>query len=210
MIRVDIGGFPFQIKQRWDEVTFQEALKLHTCTKPLDVIRVLSVPNMPELNLHADLLLAVYELVSFVEEFPEPHGQPVKIADWSYREFELVRKAVAECPLGVTFALGQVADILGSSSINDGVRAVAALQQFAEDWADTGLFDAKDPTPEEIAAGVHKLQAYGAYGILQAVAKKYGMRPQDVEKESCVWVLTEWTYQMAERDFVANLQKTEK
>jgi len=210
MIRVDIGGFPFQIKQRWDEVTFSEALRLYACKKPLDVVRVLSVPNMPELNLHADLLLALYELTSFVEEFPEAHGAPMKIASWSYREFENVRKAVAECPLGVPFALGRVADILGYNTINEGVRAVAALQQFTQDWADTGLFDTKEPTPEEIAAGVQRLQAYGAYGILQAVAKKYGMKPQDVEKESCVWVLTEWTYQMAERDFVANLQKTEK
>ena len=207
MIRVDVGGFPFQIKQRWDEVSFQEALRLYACTKPLDVVQVLSTPNMPKLNLPADLVLALYEITSFAEEVPEAHGEPMKIASWSFLQFEHVRKAIAECPLGVSFALGRVADILGCSSINDGVRALAALQQFAQDWADTGLFDAEDATPEEVAAGVQKLQAYGAYGILQAVAKKYSMKPQEVEKESCIWVLTEWTYQIAERNYIANLQK---
>jgi len=206
MIKVEVGGFPFMIKQRWSEVNFSEALRLFNTKTPFDVVRILSIPNMPDIKVIPDMALALYELCSFVEESPDAEGKPMEISEWSYRQFELIRKAVGKHPNALPLTFGRIAYILNSESLNDGVRAMIALQKFVEEWKDTSLFDSSEPTPEERAAGIERLQAFGTYGILESVAAKYGKLPREIEEESCVWVLTEWLYQNEKRTFENNLK----
>lgn len=199
MIKVEIGGFPFLVKQRWDDVSFQDARALFGAALPLDIVRILTVPRLPEMQLSADVTLALYEIVSFVEEPLATKGEPLKITEWSYKQFELIRLALVAKKDNLALAYGRIAEILNSDSIEVGAKAIDAMAKFVEDWADTSLFSAKEPSPEEKAAGIEELQAFGAYGILQAVAAKYGRLPREIELESCVWVLTEYLYQVIEK-----------
>ena len=73
MVKIKIGGWSFNVKNKWSEVTYEEAKRLaeteeHEIRKR---VNVLMTPPLPDsLKVEQGHLLALYEICSFVTEMP--------------------------------------------------------------------------------------------------------------------------------------------
>ncbi len=200
MITIKIGGFPFKLPQRWSEVTPEQARRL-TETDNTDLLeRLFILGKVPKLIYPPDLLLAAYEIISFVEEMPITTTNKVEVRDikkWTFTEFEQCRKVVAKHAKEPVLAFITICEYLGYKDkdyIEVGAKACDMMFQFMERWAEWGIFDERPLTDKEVHAGIERLQGFGVYAILESIAEKYSKLPKDIEQEPCEWVYLEWTY----------------
>lgn len=205
MQKIIIGGFHFQAYQRWEEVPMPLALKLFGTT-PRQRALLLLDPPLP-LELHEDQMAVIDAIVSFVEECP-PTNKIYPFDRLSFKQFELIRQAIAKHPESLGCTLGRVAYIMNYKGLNYSEFAASVLGavfSFVEAWQYTELFLGKELTQKEIDAGAERLQAFGSYGILEAVASKYGKLPKDIENEPAAWVFQEWYYNIVKQDIQSKL-----
>lgn len=205
MQKIIIGGFHFQAYQRWEEVSQPLALKLFGTT-PRQRAALLLEPPLP-LDLHDDQIGVIDAIISFAEECP-PTSKTYPFERLSFKQFEFIRQAIAKHPDSLGCTLGRVAYIMnykGANYVEFATSVLGAVFGFVEAWQDTELFHGKELTQKEKDAGAERLQAFGSYGILEAVASKYGKLPKDIENEPAAWVFQEWYYNIVKQDIQSKL-----
>jgi len=191
MITIKIGGFPFRVPQRWDEVTPKQAAALYD-TKPEHLHQRLTIlcglPGPRYIDLPEDVILAAYELVSFVEDIPDLTRNSLgdfDIAnDWSFLEFENARRAILAHQNELGISMYQLANIkrLEATYVEAGAKILDGINSFLHQW---GIFDddkEDEPSALEEAAGINRLKAFGPFTMLDDIAKEWGKTPKEVEQ----------------------------
>lgn len=216
MIKIKLGGFPFKFPQRWEEVKPKQAKALFE-TKPEEVHKRLSIlTNLPikeKIKLDASVLIAVYEVVSFIEEIPELVSDKiggVDIAnDWSFVEFENARQAIIQHKNELGLCLYRIAEIKGQEKnyLEYGVKALDAINTFLDSWGVFDIEEDEEPTALEEAAGIERVQMFGVYSMLEAIAAKFAKLPTEIEKEPVGWVYQQYHYDKEVDRFRTNYQK---
>jgi len=225
MIRVRLGGWPFVLPQRWNEVSYAKALKLYQTHsgQVRERLTILGhIPGAEFIALDPAVSLAAYELVTFIKEIPQTTTDRVKVMpvrDWSFAAFEFIRQAVIKHRGELPLAFARITEVLykqedgttpkdkAENYVEIGAKALDDLDKYLDYWQERGLFDEYEPDPEERAAGVERVQAFGIYSVLEAVASKYGRLPEDIAKQPAHWVLTEWHYQAVKGEYLNELHR---
>ena len=217
MIKIRLGGWPFVFPQTWDEVKPQQAKKL-AATKPEDIKERLQIlGGIPKAaNLSPDVLLAAYEIVSFVEVLPElvPNtldlGDPLQYIQehWTFEEFEAARKLLMSHKDELSIALYGLAEIKGlqQNYLEAGAKALEGINQFTLQYEPFGIYEEKEPSALEELAGIDKLQAFGVYPILTQIGAKFGKYPEEIAKKSVGWVMLEYVNNFATEKYVENMR----
>lgn len=217
MITVKIGNYPFKIKQEWSEVSYQEALALYE-TEGNELHKRLSIlsdmPGPEHLNLYPDSVLALYEIVSFIEEIPEIVKAKDNIEDsiafvsqWSFAEFEAARQILLRHPDTPALCMAKLAELKdrGDNYLEIGCHALDGIFGFMNHYAAFGIFDEEEPKEEELEAGIERLQLFGVYPITKTLGKAFGKLPREIEKEPVGWVIKEWVHTLEEAKYQENL-----
>ena len=217
MIKIRLGGWPFVLPQTWDEVTPQQAKKL-AATKPEDIKERLQIlGGIPKAaNLSPDVLLAAYEIVSFVEVLPELVPNTLDLGDplqwiqeqWTFEEFEAARKLLMKHKDELSLALYGLAEIKGlqQNYLEAGAKALEGINQFTLQYEPFGIYEEKEPSALEELAGIDKLQAFGVYPILTQIGAKFGKYPEEIAKKSVGWVMLEYVNNFATEKYVENMR----
>lgn len=217
MITIKLGGYPFKLPQSWDEVRPDQAKKLST-TKPEQIHERLSavslIPSPKHIKLDPSVLLAAYEIISFVEDLPEIVPEttgPIDLAnDWSFVEFEAARKTILEHETELGQCLYPLAEIKGleSTYVESGAKILDAIHAFLDQW---GMFkdeeEDDEPSALEEAAGIERLKVFGSYSILEEIAAKFGKYPDEIERKPVGWVYLQYHYSSEKEKFQENYRK---
>lgn len=220
MIKIRLGGWPFVLPQRWDEVTPAQAKELAN-TKPEQLrarLRILGkIPDAEHIKLDADVVLAAYEIISFIEELPEIVPNKHDLGDllkwisekWTFAEFETARAVLIKHSNELSTSLYDLAEIKGMQDdyLEIGSKILDGINLFTQQYEPFGIYEPKEPTVHEELAGIHKLQAFGAYPILEQIAAKYGKLPEEIEVKPVGWVMLEYVYNFAQSEFTENMRK---
>ena len=216
MVKIKIGGWSFNVKNKWSEVTYEEAKRLaeteeHEIRKR---VNVLMTPPLPDsLKVDQGHLLALYEICSFVTEMPLLVGDTVvlpSVKTWKFRDFEKCRQAIVKHPEELALAFPRICDVLDfdeSKYLEVGAKAMDAINEFTKGWEQWGIFDDSEPSQEEVNAGIERLQAFGVFSMLDRLAVKYGVTPEQVEEWPTNDVFVKWTYLIERSNFEANMSK---
>ena len=212
MVKVRLGGWLFRIKNKWQEVTPQEAKALYLAEGIRERISILSTPSLPAaLKINPDHLLALYELVSFVHDIPEVVKDKIEVpsaSGWAFKDFELCRQAITKHPDALPLTFARITEVLGlpeDSYLEVGAKALDEINKVMEQWGQWGIFEPSEPTPEELNAGIERLQAFGVYGIVNRLAEHFGKLPEEIEKRTVNAVFLDWTYLMEQAGFASRL-----
>ena len=216
MIKIKIGGWSFNVKNKWFEVTYEEAKRLaeteeHEIRKR---VNVLMTPPLPDsLKVDQGHLLALYEICSFVTEMPLLVNDSIvlpSVKTWKFRDFEKCRQAIVKHPEELALAFPRICDVLDfdeSKYLEVGAKAMDAINEFTKGWEQWGIFDDSEPSQEEVNAGIERLQAFGVFSMLDRLAVKYGVTPEQVEEWPTNDVFVKWTYLIERSNFEANMSK---
>ena len=212
MVKVRLGGWLFRIKNKWQEVTPQEAKALYLAEGIRERVSILSTPSLPPaLKINPDHLLALYELVSFVHDIPEVVEDTIEVpsaSGWAFKDFELCRQAITKHPDALPLTFARITEVLGlpeDSYLEVGAKALDEINKVMEQWGQWGIFEPSEPTPEELNAGIERLQAFGVYGIVNRLAEHFGKLPEEIEKRTVNAVFLDWTYLMEQAGFASRL-----
>lgn len=220
MIKIRLGGWPFILPQRWEEVGSAKAKKLAQ-TKPEDIRERLyilgGIPTRDKIELSPDVVLAAYEVISFIEELPELVPNKHDIADlkhwieneWTFAEFETARKVILKHQKELSTGLIELAEIKGMEAdyLEIGSKALDGINQFTMQYEQFGLYEDQEPSAEEELAGIDRLQAFGVYPILEQLGQKYGKYPKEIEKEPVGWVMLEYAHNFVKDSFIDKMRK---
>jgi len=218
MQKIKLGNFPFNVPQVWQDITPTKLKQLEGTKSNQIKQRVHILCELPDIELSADIYLAIYEMLSFIEEVPELVPNRLDLppllewisSDWTFAEFEAARKIAANHlgELGVTlYALAQIKG-LERNYLEAGCKALDGLNLFIEQWAQFDLdSDKNEPTDLEEMAGIDRLQAFGVYPILESVGAKYGKYPSEIETQPAGWVMQEYIYTIERQRYTDNLRK---
>ena len=216
MVKIKIGGWSFNVKNKWSEVTYEEAKRLaeteeHEIRKR---VNVLMTPPLPDsLKVEQGHLLALYEICSFVTEMPLLVNDSIvlpSVKTWKFRDFEKCRQAIVKHPEELALAFPRICDVLDfdeSKYLEVGAKAMDAINEFTNGWDQWGIFDDSEPSQEEVNAGIERLQAFGVFSMLDRLAVKYGVTPEQVEEWPTNDVFVKWTYLIERSNFEANMSK---
>jgi len=216
MVKIKIGGWSFGVKNKWSEVTYEEAKRLaeteeHEIRKR---VNVLMTPPLPDsLKVEQGHLLALYEICSFVTEMPLLVNDSIvlpSVKTWKFRDFEKCRQAIVKHPEELALAFPRICDVLDfeeSKYLEVGAKAMDAINEFTNGWDQWGIFDDSEPSQEEVNAGIERLQAFGVFSMLDRLAVKYGVTPEQVEEWPTNDVFVKWTYLIERSNFEANMSK---
>lgn len=221
MIKIKLGGFPFYLPQRWQEVSQEQAKRLfETDSNQLhERLTILGdIPPADKLKINPDIILAIYPIISFIEDVPElvpDKLEPIDLAnDWTFAEFETARQFILKHINELGVSMIKLAEIkeLESNYIEAGAKILDAFYSFMEIWEVFDLDQSEDdePSATEEAAGIHRLEAFGPYAILESIAKKFGKLPREIENEPVGFVMQEYHYQKETNRFNLNLAKLQK
>jgi len=216
MVKIKIGGWSFNVKNKWSEVTYEEAKRLaeteeHEIRKR---VNVLMTPPLPDsLKVDQGHLLALYEICSFVTEMPLLVNDSIvlpSVKTWKFRDFEKCRQAIVKHPEELALAFPRICDVLDfdeSKYLEVGAKAMDAINEFTRGWEQWGIFDDSEPSREEVNAGIERLQAFGVFSMLDRLAVKYGVTPEQVEEWPTNDVFVKWTYLIERSNFESNMSK---
>jgi len=216
MVKIKIGGWSFNVKNKWSEVTYEEAKRLaeteeHEIRKR---VNVLMTPPLPDsLKVDQGHLLALYEICSFVTEMPLLVNDSIvlpSVKTWKFRDFEKCRQAIVKHPEELALAFPRICDVLDfeeSKYLEVGAKAMDAINEFTNGWDQWGIFDDSEPSQEEVNAGIERLQAFGVFSMLDRLAVKYGVTPEQVEEWPTNDVFVKWTYLIERSNFETNMSK---
>lgn len=218
MIKIRLGGWPFVLPQKWEEVTPMQAKKLAN-TKPEDLKQRLQIlGGIPaKASISPSVVFAAYKIISFIEVIPEVVSNNLQLGDtldwiqnhWSFEEFETARKVIMQHPKELSLTFYDLAEIKGlqNNYLEAGAKALDGINRFTLQYEPLGIYDEKEPSALEEAAGVGRLQAFGVYPILSQIGAKFGQYPEDIAKKSVGWVMLEYVNNFATQEYVDNLRK---
>lgn len=211
------------IKTSFNEVTVADLLKIVRHT-PREVLAALSdIPPDKLSGLSSEDVLALYELVAFVEDLgevalclrPDVELPEVDVAGATFEKLELAKKRTLEIKQPYRLFIELVKIYFGEGLLAG--PAVPCLALGAWIYQDLNLFferfkdlGAEPPTEEEEEAGIEALHSFGPYGIAENLAAKYGAKPFEVFQWSAEEVYLELTYQLAKNRYQDNLREIEK
>lgn len=215
MDKVYINGIRFKYPTA-GEVSFSKHYELFK-TKDNEFRKRLSIlmglPDERFLKCTPDQVLALYTLVQHVEELPIKTTNKVEVPpveEWEYRIFEFTRLAVKAHPQELGLTLSRICYLLDLPTkyyLEVGVKALNDVARYMEKWEWSGLFNPEEPDPDQVAAGLERLSAFGAYGILNFLGEKYGVKTIEVEKWKTEEVIKDWVYSQEKVAFNNNLQE---
>ena len=95
MQRIRLGNYPFQVPQRWQDITPAKLKQLEGTKSNQIKQRVHILCELPEIELGADIYLAIYEMLSFIEDIPELVPNRLDLppllewisSEWTFAEF---------------------------------------------------------------------------------------------------------------------------
>jgi len=217
MVKIRLGGWIFRIKNKWEDVSFEEALQLYHAKDVRERVSILMTPALPKtLKVSDSHLLALYEIASFITEIPEVVGDKVEVPnarEWAFKDFELCRQAIIKHPENLALTFARINQILGLEQqhyIEIGAKALDGINAVTEQWKEWGIFDSVEPTGDEVAAGIERLQAFGVYGIVNRLAEHFGVLPEVIEKRSVNSVFLDWTYLLEQGKYRERLEEVRK
>ena len=211
------------IKTSFKELTVQDlrSIKNHT---PIEVIAALSdIPQAKILQIDTDEILALYELVSFVEDIEDALQyipSDIKLPDIdtvsdTFEKCELAKIKAQEIkqyyrllPELVRIYLGE--EHLKGSAIEclaKGAVILENLNSFLERFKDLG---GDKPNEDQHEAGIEALHSFGTYGIVESIAQRYHCKPYDVYQWSAEEVYMDMLYQQAKARYQENLMDIER
>jgi len=220
MIKIKIGGWPFMLPQRWSEVSQIQAKKLAETSVEDMRKRLFILGKIPEkkfIELDESVVIAAYEIISFVEELPEFSASTMDIQgslkwienDWTFDEFERARQIIVKRKREISTSLVLLAEIKGykENYIEAGLRILEGVGLFVEQYAKLGIFDKVEPSAIEILAGVERLEVFTIYPILKQAAERYGKYPGDIARKPVGWVMKDYAHQVIESKVTENIHK---
>lgn len=211
------------IKTSFSEVTVADLLKIKEHT-PREVLAALSdIPAETLRRLSSEDVLALYELVAFVEDVseialclsPTVELPEVDIAAATFEKLELAKKRTEQVKRPYRLFIELVRVYYGEEFLAGpavpclalGAWIFQGLNAFFERFKDLA---AEPPTEEEEEAGIEALHSFGPYGIAENLAAKYGAKPFEVFQWTAEEVYLELTYQLAKNRYQDNLREIEK
>lgn len=219
MITIKIGGFPFRVPQRWDEVKPSQAAALYETT-PEQIHQRLTIlcglPGPKYASFPEDVLLAAYEVVSFVEDIPDLTRNSLgtfDIAnDWSFVEFENARQAILRHQNELGISMYRLAQIKGleATYVEAGAKILDGINSFLQQWGIFDLDEDDEPSALEEAAGIDRVQRFGVYSLLEAIAEKFGKFPDEIERKPVGWVYTQYHFDKEVARYRDNYQRLSK
>ena len=210
------------IKTSFSEITVADLRRIKN-SAPIDVILALSdIPLGKLLKLNTDEILALYELVSFIEDvedalqyIPANIKIPeIEVGSETFEKCELAKMKAGDLkeyyrliPELVRIYLGE--DHLSGSAIDclaKGAVILESLNSFLIRFKDLG---GEDPTEEQQEAGIEALHSFGTYGIVEGIAQRYYCKPYDVYNWEAEEVYMDMLYQQAKGRYQENLRDIE-
>jgi hypothetical protein len=210
------------IKTSFKELTVQDLRKIKNHA-PREVIAALSdIPQAKILQLDTDQILALYELVSFVEDIEDslqyiPANIKLPYIDTAAESFEKCELAKMKAqsikqyylllPELIRIYLGE--DHLKGSAIEclaKGAVILDNLNSFLERFKELG---GDKPNDDEMEAGIEALHSFGTYGIVEGIAQRYHCKPYDVYQWAAEEVYMDMLYQQAKNRYQENLRDIE-
>ena len=183
-----------------------QALRLYDTTAEQIHERISILTDLPRpehLNLFPDSILALYELIAFIEEIPSlieaKEDLPPAIdwvSNWSFVEFETARMIILKHADTPSLCMAKLAEMKGyqDNYLQIGATALDGILGFMNHYASFGLFDDQEPDIIEIEAGIDRLQLFGVYPIVKELGKSFGRLPREIENEPVGWVIKEWVH----------------
>lgn len=211
------------IKTSFSELTVQDlrSIKNHS---PLEVIAALSdIPPAKISELNTDQILALYTLVSFVEEIDEAlqyipaniqlpeidtaaatfeKCELAKIKAQSIKEYYLLLPELVRIYLGEDHLTGPAIECLAKGAV-----ILEDLSRFLERFKDLG---GDQPNEDQQEAGIEALHSFGTYGIVESIAQRYHCKPYHVYQWSAEEVYMDMLYQQAKGRYQENLREIDK
>lgn len=216
MITIKLGGFPFRFPQNWSEVSPSQAAKLAD-TKQSEYHRRLTilggVPGPEYITLDDSVILAAYEVISFIEDLPDLTTNKIEVGDigstWSFVEFEAARRAVLAHQNEIGVCMYTLASIKGleSNFVEAGAKILDGMNRFLEQWGIFNLEEEDEPSALEEAAGIDRVQMFGVYSLLEQIAEKFGRLPSEIETQPVGWVYQQYHYDKEVNRFKENYAK---
>lgn len=211
------------IKASFNEVTATDLLKI-TDSAPRSILKALSTFDDATLDkLTTDQVLALYEIVSYIESFDEsimylPYSftpPQVDIAGSTFEKCELAKlHAQSKVPYYILYPqlvgiyLGQ--DHLRGCAVECLAKGAIIFQElgnFLDRFKDLG---GDEPNEDQQEAGIESLHSFGSYGIVETIAMRYNCKPYDVYSWDAEEVYMDMLYQQAKSRYQDNLRDIEK
>ena len=146
-----------------------------------------------------------------MHDIPEVVEDKIEVpsaSGWAFKDFELCRQAITKHPDALPLTFARITEVLGlpeDSYLEVGAKALDEINKVMEQWGQWGIFEPSEPTPEELNAGIERLQAFGVYGIVNRLAEHFGKLPEEIEKRTVNAVFLDWTYLMEQAGFASRL-----
>lgn len=210
------------IKTSFRSVTVEDLLKIKTGT-PRDVLAALSSLTPEEVAaLTTEEVLALYELVSYVDDpaeialaLPPDYAPPaIDVASASFEKAELAKLKISQIKTPLRLLPELVRIYLGADCLTGPAAVCLAtgaliLQDLTELFERFKDLAGEKPTEDQEEAGIAALHTFGPYGIVESISAKYHVRPYDVFKWTAEEVYLELTYQLAKSRYQENLRDIE-
>lgn len=211
------------IKTCYREVTVEDLRKIKEPTPRNILIALSDIPADKVRKLSSEDVLALYELVSFLDDPAEALAAvplsielpDVDVASATFEKAELAKLKIEKLkepyrlfPELVRVYFGE--GLLTGPAINClalGAIIYQDLNQLFKRFKDLA---GEAPTDEQVEAGIEALHTFGPYGLAESIAAKYSCRPYDVFQWSAEEVYLELTYQQAKSRYQDNLREIEK
>ena len=211
------------IKTSFRQVTAEDLTRIADGTPRSIIAALSSLTHREVLRLTSGHVLALYELVSFIDDPAEilmalpPDFAPVEVdvAGDTFEKAELAKLRIQQVKEPYRLAPELVRIYLGDDKVTgsaavclaQGAYILQELTAFFERFKDLG---GEPPTEEQTEAGIEALHTFGAYGIAESIGAKFHVRPYDVFKWTAEEVYLELTYQLAKSRYQENLKEIEK
>lgn len=213
MIRVSIAGKNYTFKNQWSDLTVKDLHSINS-VRPIDLIERLS--NVSESTLKQipeSSLVALYQIVSFVEEVPPNIGikQSINVANESWKKLELTREALKKS--APPFVAVEVSGIyFGEDVFNWPIGLVYgqtyqildSLNVFLERYKELGNSEPYDE--DQLEAGVQGLESFGVGAIRYSLAKGDVTKYEAIESMSAEDVYFTLLYEKGVNEYQKKLK----
>ena len=187
MINVTILGNKYSVKNQWSDLTVKDLHGIKSI-KPIDLVKSLSnIPSSLLQKLTESNLLALYQIVSFIEDTPIDIKvkNEVNVAGESWKKLELTRSALKNS--APPFVAVEVAGIYFGEEIfkwpiglvyGQTYQILESLNVFLERYKE--LRDSDPYDEDQLEAGVKGLETFGVGAI------RYSLANGDITKYAAI------------------------
>lgn len=213
---IQVRGKKYKIPDHKD-VSIKQLEQIAKGKEPCYVL----IKNLTSVNENEQALLN--ELVKYLLEIPEAYTNKWILEDQllnfaaslNINVFEGIRAEIGRRGEQTALAIPYIFQALKlprklrKYHYEIGLKVYVSVGLFLEHWSNYGVFDEPSEQEQDAAeeAGVHLLQSFGAYSVIQSVAERYGVLPQEVEKYTAGWVYKDYVFNFVKNEYRDNFQK---